>query len=160
MKTTAVCLAAALLLVAGTSGAAGLKEGQWEYTNTMKIPGMPQMPALPPGVKLPPGMNIGGGPGGMSMSFKHCVTQEKLIPPTQDEGKFKCEITKQKQDGKRFEWAQRCTGKNTDFTSEGSGQYDGETMAAKMSSKGTMDGHPADMTMDISGRYLGPCPSK
>lgn len=149
------------LLITGTAQAQTVKEGQWEYTNTMKIAGMPDMPAmpaLPPGMTLPGGMSMSGGPGGMTMTLKQCITNSDLRPKMKDEGKYKCEKTKEKREGNRFEWAMHCTGKNTDFTSQGAGSYSADSMSSDMSSKGTMDGHPADMTMKTTGKYLGACP--
>lgn len=154
----------ALALCGAALAGESVKEGQWEFSNTMKMAGMPDMSEiakqLPPGMKLPGGMELGGNSGGMTMKFKHCVTNDNAQPPMKDQDKFKCEMTKQKRDGGRFEWAQHCTGKNTDFTSEGVANYSGNTMTSEMTSKGTMEGHPADMTMKTTGTYLGACPAK
>lgn len=140
-----------------------IKEGQWEFTNTMKMPGMPDMAELakqmPPGMKLPEGLNIGAGAGGgMSITMKQCVTNDSARPPIKDESKFNCETTKEERSGGTMQWAMHCTGKNTDFTSEGTATYSGNSMTSDVITQGTLEGHPAEMTMKTTGRYLGACP--
>jgi len=167
MRTKIANLGVLVLALCGTGpalAADSIKEGQWEFSNTMKMAGMPDMSELakqlPPGMKLPGGMEMGGGAGGMTMKFKHCVTNDNAQPPMKDQDKMKCEMTKQKRSGTRIEWAQHCTGDKTDFTSEGVANYTGDTMASDVTTKGTISGRPADMTMKTTGTYLGACPAK
>lgn len=164
MRSTLQVLGFAILALSTAAFAGSLKEGQWEFSNTMKMAGMPDMSELakkmPPGMKLPGGMSMGGNAGGMTMTMKHCVTAENARPQAKNQDKYKCEMTRQKRDGGHFEWAQHCTGDKTDFTSEGTADYDGDSMTSNWVSKGQMDGHPADMTMSTTGKYLGACPDK
>ena len=157
-------IAALALTSVGPAHADGLREGQWEFSNTMKMAGMPDLSELasklPPGMKLPGGMELGGGSGGMTIKAKHCVTNDKAQPPMKDQDKYKCEMTKQKRSGGRFEWAQHCTGEDTDFTSEGVATYTGDKMTGDMTTKGTIEGNPADMSVKTVGTYIGPCPAK
>jgi hypothetical protein len=94
------------------------------------------------------------------VKLRRCVTQNDPMPPTQDDGKLKCEMTRQKREGARIEWAMHCTGKDTDLLSEGKAVYDGASMTSEVNSKGTVDGQPAEMQVKTTGRYLGPCPAK
>lgn len=153
-----------MLALATAVQADGIKEGQWEFSNTMRSPGMPDMSEiaknLPPGMKLPGGMEMGGGAGGVTMKVKQCVTNDQPTPAASDQGKMKCETIKQKRNGGRIEWAQHCTGENSDITSEGVATYSGDSMTSEFTSKGTMDGNPTEMAMSTTGRYLGPCPAK
>lgn len=156
-----------LLSIAAPVWSAGIQEGEWEFTNTMKMAGAPDMPdlselakQLPPGMKLPGGMELGGGQGGITMKAKQCVTNDKPIPPVKDQDRMKCEMTDQKRDGNRIEWAMRCTGDKTDFTSTGVATYTGSGMTSDMTSKGTVDGQATEMSMKTTGRYLGACPQK
>jgi hypothetical protein len=111
-------------------------------------------------MKLPGGMEFGGSSGGVTVKLKHCVTNADPKPPMKDDDKMKCEMTRQKREGTRFEWAMRCTGDNTDMISEGKAVYDGASMTSEVNTRGTVEGQPAEMQVKTSGRYLGPCPAK
>ena len=156
MKLKILGITTILFSFAAAAQAAEMKEGQWEYTMKMDMPGMPQMP---PGMQLPPGMKI-PGMGGEGYTVKQCVTKDKAVPPQKDSKDMKCEMTKQERKGDTFKWASHCTGKSGEIDSEGTAVYSGDTMTSEMKTHGTMDGHPADMTMKTTGKYLGPCPAQ
>lgn len=158
---------AALLIVSAPVQSEGIQEGEWEFSNTMKMgatPGMPDMSEiakqLPPGMKLP-GIELNGGAGGgITMKAKHCVTNDNPTPPVKNQDRMKCEMTDQKREGQRFEWTMHCTGDKTDFTSVGVATYTGAAMTSEVNMKGTVEGAPTEIAMNTTGKYLGPCPAK
>lgn len=160
-------LLAAMVLLSAPAWAEGIQEGEWEFSNTMKMANAPEMPdmseiakQLPPGFKLPGGMELGGGAGGITVKLKQCVTNDNLIPPAKKQERTKCEMTEQKRDGSRFEWTMHCTGDKTDFTSKGVANYTGAAMTSDVNMKGLIEGEQTEMAMKTTGKYLGPCPAK
>jgi hypothetical protein len=159
-------IAAALALVLGCgvaldSRADSIRQGEWEYTTTMKMPGMPtQQPQLPPGAKLPAGMKLPSfGPEGMTRSYRECTTEKDLVPQPPDEGPQKCETTRFDRQGNTVHWSMRCSGPEGEMSGEGSATYSGDTMSAEMRAKGSHRGRPIEMTQKTTGRYIGPCKS-
>lgn len=162
MKRTAACL---LALAAFAVSADGFKEGQWELTTQMTMPGMPQMPqmpALPPGVQLPPGMKLPTPAAGGGYTVKHCMTKDHPVPKADRENpNMKCDTTKQNFSGGTLEWETHCVTKDGDeMNGKGKATYTGETMSSEAHMTGTSHGHPIDMTMKTTGKYLGPCPAQ
>lgn len=138
-----------------------IQEGQWEFNNVMKMAGLPVIPELPANIQLPNGVSLGSAQGGgMSMTIKQCITNADLTPPTRREGDMECRMTQQDRKGGTYRWAVHCTGPNTDVTSKGVAQYTATTMTGDATSRGKVQGYPADMTMHTTGKYLGPCPTK
>jgi hypothetical protein len=146
--TCAVLVFAAAQAVAGDEP----KLGKWEYTTSMQMPGMPAMPALPPGVQLPAGMKIGGG--GISRTFEHCVTKEDFVPREEKD----CTVTKNDRKGGTITWAATCNTPQGKADAQGSATYTGDTMKGSTHMTGTTsDGHPFEMTQEMTGKYLGAC---
>lgn len=115
----------------------GIREGMWEITSTMEMPGMPMV--------MPP------------TSVKHCYTREdvkdqkKMIAKDKD-----CTVTDLKKSGSKVSWKMVCTGKNA-------GTFSGETVFSgdsydsvmNMESKG---GKGHSMNMKVKGKRVGSCP--
>jgi hypothetical protein len=130
-----VLLAIALLLtVPGMSAAAGsMREGLWEISSKMEMPGMP--------MKMPPTV------------VKHCFTKadvadrSKVIATEKD-----CKVTEMKPIGNKITWAMKCTGKNA-------GTMNGETVFGTDSYTTVMhmnaQGH--SMTMKAKAKRIGDC---
>ena len=147
-----------ILLVSSTPLLAGPKEGKWEYTSEMNVPGMQQTPKLPDNVKLPPGVQMPKmGPNGMIHTFTQCVAKEDWVPREQ-KGAEQCKLTQQERSGDTVKWETVCATPQGRMTGQGVATYKGTTMNAtmKMTAAGR-DGFA--MTQKISGRYLGPCHS-
>jgi hypothetical protein len=156
----------ALCLVTSSGFAAnGLKEGQWEYTSTTQMAGMPSMSAeeraqfneamkhLPPGTKLPGSLSMNAK--GMTSTFKQCVKSDSPVPT--DPRNKDCQVTQMNRSGNTYTWAMHCKTPDGEMDGNGTGTYDGDNMTSKIQIKGTSRGQPIDMTMDITGRYLGAC---
>ena len=159
-------LVVALSLAASSAFAAdGLKEGQWEYQSTTQMAGMSGMSAeeqaqfneamkqLPLGTKLPG--NIGMSAKGITSTFKQCVKADNPVPT--DPRNQDCKTTQMKRSGNTYTWAMHCKTSDGEMDSSGTGTYNGDSMTSKVQIKGSSHGQPVDMTMDMTGRYLGPC---
>ena len=129
-----LCAALAVLLMPVVSLAAeAMRDGLWQMTTEMEMPGMP--------MKMPPTV------------MKHCYTksdvadQKKIISSDKN-----CAVTDLKTSGNKVSWKMKCTGENaatmTGETVFGSDSY---TSVMKMKSQGQ------DMTMKIKGKRLGNC---
>ena len=115
----------------------GIREGMWEITSKMEMPGMP--------VEMPP------------TTVKHCYTKEDV----KDQKKVistdkNCTVTDLKSSGNKVSWKMECTGKNA-------GTFSGETVFSgdsydsvmKMKSEG---GKGRSMNMKVKGKRVGNCP--
>lgn len=115
----------------------GIREGMWEITSKMEMPGMP--------MEMPP------------TTVKHCYTREdatdqkKVIARDKD-----CTVADFKRSGNKVSWEMVCTGKNA-------GKFSGETVFSgdsydsvmKMQSNG---GKGGSMNMKVKGKRVGNCP--
>lgn len=145
-----------LALSAPLFAQAGPKEGKWEYTTEMDVPGMPQMPKLPDNVKLPAGVQMPKmGPNGMLSTFTQCVSKGDWIPREQ-KGAEQCKVTRQEQSGNTMKWETVCTTPQGQVTGQGVATYQDTSMQATMKMSATgREGFA--MTTRIKGRYLGAC---
>lgn len=122
------------LLIPCLVSAGTMRDGLWELTTTMEMPGMP--------MKMPPQV------------IRHCYSKEdvkdqkKMIARDND-----CKVTDYKQSGSMVTWKMKCTGKSAgDFSGETTFSGDSYTSNMKMSSQGQK------MSMKIIGRRIGNCP--
>lgn len=135
-RTRCVVLLGVLLLPATVFGAApGMKEGLWEITTTMEMPGMPFQP--------PP------------TTMTHCYTKADLkdkkgIVPKQEGD---CKITDLKQSASRVTWKVVCSGENKG-TGEGEIVFKGAT-AYEGTMKLDMQGMKA--TTRYKAKRIGDC---
>jgi len=137
-------------------------EGRWQYTSTMQMDGMPQMPQgmpkMPEGMQMPPGVKMPAmGAGGMTSTFESCVTNNNPVPQNKDRER-NCKVTKMTRDGNHFSWTSSCQLPDGGTAeSEGEGSYSGDSSQVTIKTKAVHDGHPMNMTMNVTGKYLGPC---
>lgn len=122
------------------------RDGNWEVTVEMSMPGMPAGMAMPP------------------MKVTQCVTPQdaqdpqKLVPRQgqQSSDMGNCTVSDYKTEGNKISWKMACTGKQKmTGTAEyvyGADSYQG-TMLMNMEG-GNM---PGAMTMKYSGKRLGDC---
>lgn len=160
----AVFAAGVFLLATGTATAAGIKEGKWSMTTVIQAEGMDAQAAaaMKDMENMPPeqqammqqmmgGMNIGAAGGkGMSITHTQCVTNDNPVPQGKDEEGCK-QTHSLKGNAVNFEVVcdnSRSTGQVT---------YDNDSMKGTIKSTQTERGRPQEMTIDISGQYLGPC---
>lgn len=124
-----------LLAPACCVAAEGIRDGLWEVTTSMEMPGMP--------AKMKP------------TSMKHCYSkddvkdQKKVVA-----GKNKdCSVSDYTVSGNKVTWKMKCTGQSA-------GTYSGETVFGKDSYNSIMkmktQGHV--MTMKMAGKRVGNCP--
>lgn len=134
-KIFAVVAVAGLLGPACCMAAEGIRDGLWEVTTSMEMPGMP--------TKMKPTV------------MKHCYSkddvkdQKKVVA-----GKNKdCKVSDYTTSGNKVTWKMTCTGQSA-------GSYSGETIFGKDSydSVMKMQSQGRKMTMKIAGKRVGNCP--
>lgn len=144
MRVRAAVVTAAVLAICAAVFAQGQrKDGQWEITMKMEMPGMPM--ALPPVVT------------------KRCITPAeandplKAMPNGGSGGREpKCTTSDYKMEGNKATWAMKCEG-TMPMTGTGEITYTENAYTGLMK----MDmGGGGGMTMTYSGKRLGECPKQ
>lgn len=142
----AACCALASPAIAADNPFAGMKgkmkEGQWEYTMKMSMPGMPG--------------------GGMTMpGFKQCISADQIEKGGvgQKEGKMPegCSIKNAKVSGNNATYTMECT-KDPKMVSDVSMTFAGDSFTMKQNTVMDRDGQKMTMVNDMTGKYVGPCP--
>ena len=133
MKKIGVALLFALMPTVGFA-AETMRDGYWEMTTTMEIPGMP--------MQIPP------------TQVKHCFTKEEV----QDQkkaiaGSEDCTVYDLKETGNKVTWKMKCKGGNP-------GEFSGETVfrADSFETKMQMQAEGQSMAMNVKAKRLGECP--
>ena len=134
MKKIAVVVLSALLIPAAGFAGETMREGYWELTTTMEMPGLPMM--------VPP------------TKVKHCYTKEDVKDQKKTISTDKnCTVTDLKQSGNKVTWKMTCTGENSGvFTGETVYKSDAYDSTMKMQTQGQT------MNMKVKGKRLGNCP--
>jgi len=116
---------------------ADIREGRWEMTTQMNMPGMPRMPP---------------------MKFTRCVTKKDLVPQQQND----CKVVDQKRSGGRISWTVQCTNDRMTMTGTGEGTYKGNTFDGTVTMKGNAGpgGPVMEVKMTLQGKRLGDCTKK
>ena len=125
------------VLPATVLAAGGIREGMWDITTRMEMPGMPM--AMPP------------------TTIRHCYTKEdvkdrkRMISRDKD-----CTVTDFRGTGNKVSWKMKCTGKHA-------GMFSGETVFSGDSYDSVMHmqseaGRGGSMTMKVKGKRVGNCP--
>jgi hypothetical protein len=166
----ALALAGAGLVRAADPTPLNLKAGEWEYTVTMKMSGMPQMqhqmPQIPPEqlAKLPPEQrakieaamkNAGNLTAGKPTVNKHCLKKEDLANFNPTHMTKSCKTTVTSSSGSRFEAKVECDdpGNKTASTIVAEA-LSAESMKFSVVSSGTSNGEPMNMTISGTGKWL------
>ena len=134
MKKYLVPILSILAIPAICSAADLMREGQWELTSTMEMPGMP--------MQIPP------------TKIKHCYSKEDVKDAKTAVNTDKdCKVTDLKQSGNKVTWKMKCTG-------EKSGEFSGDTVFKKDSyvSNMKMSSEGMTMKMQVNAKRLGDCP--
>jgi hypothetical protein len=132
-------------LLAGVTAAAAaaqpnVKDGMWEVTTTVEMPGMPA--GRPP------------------MTMQHCITpkdaQDPAVMSRNMEKSGQCAMTDYKFQGNTATWKMACKGEGA-MTGTGTATYSGNsyTMTNRMAL--VRGGQTMNMTTTQTGKYLGPC---
>ncbi len=153
-------LCVGILAVAGGATAASVKEGKWSMTTVIQMDGadpqaaeaMREMENLPPEQQAMM-QRMMGGPGGapgMSTTTTQCITNDHPVP--ESKGQEDCQQT-HTITGNTVEFEVVCA----DSRSTGEVTYKGDSMKGTITSTQTARGQQRNMTIDISGEYVGPC---
>ncbi len=149
--------------------AEGLKEGQWSMTMKTKMEGNPemaeamkQMENMPPEAKAmmqqmqgKMGVQMGSNGEGMTMTVTQCITNQNPVPKDSKMPKDCTETHEIK--GNTVNFHTTCNNKNMQMDSTGHVTYTGDSMNGQIKSHQTTHGKTTDATIDLSGKYLGPC---
>jgi uncharacterized protein DUF3617 len=136
-RRIAAIAAACVLAVSTNAGAIDMKEGLWEITTRMEMPGMP------------------AGTG--SHTVQHCVTKQDAEDPRRTLPKDdRCTIGDYKTSGNTVTWTMQCRGE-TEMTGTGSMTYHGSSYDGTTTMQMKHGGQTMAMTQQIAGRYIGPC---
>jgi hypothetical protein len=133
MRKVIFTVLAVLLVPAVTLAADTIREGLWEVTTNMEMPGMP--------MKMP------------ATVMKHCYTKNDVSDQKNIISRDKnCVVTDLKTSANKVTWKMKCTGENA-------GTMTGETVFGNNSytSVMKMNSHGQNMTMRIKGKRLGNC---
>lgn len=116
-----------------------MKEGEWEISMTVNMPGMPM--AIPP------------------QTFRSCLTRDNAVPRQENE-ESNCDFDEMENDGKTVKWRVTCRDENGSVSkSSGKIVYSGSSFKGEMATEtNSPENGKMKMTSTMKGRYLGPCP--
>ncbi len=170
MKRTVLAvgvLTIGILGVAGGAMAGGIRTGKWSMTTAVQTDAMDaraaqamkEMDNMPPEQKAMMQQMMGGmkmkmgGPGGgmgMTTTSTQCISNDNPVPEGKNEQGCKQTHTIK---GNTVEFEVVCA----DSRSTGQVTYDKDSMKGTIKSTHTEHGQQQNMTVDISGQYVGPC---
>ncbi len=113
------------------------KDGKYEITSSVDMPGMPAG-AIPPQVTT------------------ECMTNKDLIPGKDVVGQ-ECKITKTKQSGDTITWEMECIQEGRKMTSTGKMVYKGADFTGNVDISMDTEAGPMKMTTKMSGKRVGKC---
>lgn len=119
----------AVLFLNDISIAQNMKEGLWEITMTMEMPGMP--------MKMPP------------RTWTQCLTKKNCVPQEDKD----CKVIKSEFKEDVFTWVIECKTKEGTTTGNGRMVYKGDTFegVVKVKHGGT------EITQNLKGKWIGKC---
>ncbi len=107
-----------------------MKEGLWEITMTMEIPGM--------SVKMP------------ARTWTQCLTKKNCIPQENDKD---CKVIKSEVKGDVFTWEIECKTREGTTTGQGRTVYKGNTFEGVIKVKQ----EDMELTQKLKGKWIGNC---
>jgi hypothetical protein len=127
-------LATAMLPLIAHGASLNLREGEWEITMKMDMPGMPM--AMPAQV------------------MSRCITKKDLANPVPgpQAGDGRCKVSDHRMQGNTATWKMACA---DGTTGSGTATYGDTSYTSTMTMM--QGGQPPAMTMHQNGRYLGAC---
>ena len=133
-------LAAALLSAAAHAQAPNIKEGMWEITTKMDMPGMPA--GMPP------------------QTIRQCLTKKDIdnpqrMAPTGPKDD-RCQVSDYKLQGNTATWNWACKG-GDEMRGSGSMTFSGTSYTGVTKMSMNQGGQTHNMTMHYSGRHVGDC---
>ncbi len=167
--TSTILIAVAVVFVIGARAAQGMKEGKWEMRMVIKMDGigeeyskaMKEMENMPPAEKammqqmmgkMGMGMNVNAE--GMTTTVTQCLSSQNPVPPMDkmNNNAKDCKET-HSMNGNTVKFEAVCKGSK----SSGEMTFDGDSMHGKIKSQQKSDGKDVDATIEMTGKYLGPC---
>jgi hypothetical protein len=138
MRPVALAFLAAALPGLSHAQAPNMKEGLWEVTTRMEMPGMPAKPT----------------------TMQRCVTQKEVqdaatMPPG-GAGDKACKVTDYKIQGNTANWQMVCQGEMA-MTGSGTITYSGTSYSGSQTMTMKHAGQAQNMTVHFSGKHLGDC---
>lgn len=127
-----------LFLLSGNAFAEpNMKEGLWEITVKMEMPGMP--------MQMPP------------QTFTQCITKKDVVP-RREEPNQECKVIKTDVKGDTVTWIIECKTREGTAVSNGKVTYKGDTFdgVVKMSMHGGRRGS-MEITQQMKGKWTGQC---
>jgi Protein of unknown function (DUF3617) len=137
-----VALAVVVSLVWIQNASAEVKEGQWEITTKVEMPGMPvAMPAT---------------------TMKQCINKKDMVPKPQRQPKGQeCTMKDQTVTGDTVTYTMECKSEKSTVLTNGKMTYKGDSFEGTSDTTIQNKGQPGmKMTSTMTGKYLGPCPKE
>lgn len=132
MVVIMVVLFLGLTSAGGHAADVNLKEGLWELTLVMEMPGMP--------IAMPP------------QKFTQCLTQDNSLP-TPPEGFRECRVSRMEVQGSRVFWEWVCDTGEGPATVGGEMNYQGDKMTGVLKVRQ----EEMEVVQKLSGRWLREC---
>jgi hypothetical protein len=169
----AVCV---MLSICFAGDGAQFKEGKWTITTVIKIDGnakqdaemaaaMKELENLPPAAKEMmkkmqgqggPQMSMGTAGGGLKTTITQCITAKEPVP-SMSPNKTDCKQTYTIQ-GNTVTFHTVCKEQTGQVEADGKMTFAGDTMQGQIKARQTgKGGQVTNTTMDMTGKYLGPC---
>jgi hypothetical protein len=135
-------LAAALSLGPAHAAAPNMREGMWEITTKMEMPGKSDV-AMPQQI------------------VRHCVTRKDLDDPrrTTPAADSRCKMADYKLQGNTATWKMACEGQ-AGMTGTGTITYGGDSYSGNQTMAMKQSGQVMNLKMNFSGRRVGDCPKQ
>lgn len=134
MKKVALVILSAFLLPSTGLAAGTMRDGYWEMTTTVEMPGMP--------MQIPP------------TQMNHCFTKEDVKDRKKAiAGNDDCTVYDLKESGNKTTWKMKCKG-------ESAGEFSGMTIfnGDSFETNMKMQAEGQEMAMRVQARRLGECP--
>lgn len=130
---------ACLMMIAMCTPALGqeMEPGQWEFTTTMTVPGMPQP---------------------QTMTNKRCVTKEDSDPSRwadKQQAKSDCKVSPSKKSGGNYSWEVSCP--SSGMRGTGTARVTSSTVDSELRLAADMGGQKMEMLTKTTGKRLGAC---
>ncbi len=121
-----------VLFLSNIAEAQNMKEGLWQITMTIEMPGMP--------MQMPP------------QTYTHCLTKKDMVPQ-KEEPNQECRMVKRDIEGDTVTWVMECK------TSEGTAVFNGKVTYKGDSFEGIikMKQSGMEMTQNLKGKWIGEC---
>ncbi len=134
----ATVLSAALVWPSLTSAAPSIDDGEWEFTMTMDMPGMP--------ANMPP------------VRFSNCLTKNNPIPKQEGKGAADCKVVDQSVKDSRVSYTMRCTQGDMVMENKGDTTFHGNRMEGTVHQTMKQGGKVVHAsTAKMTAKRIGPC---